>query len=88
MVMHEPECFKKIAVFKVKVTVKDHVIKIQILNMSSELLILMQLSFDGTPDKFQCPVKRLDLSFVVKVTEKFKMLVNVILMISPQLINL
>ena len=32
------------AIFKVKVTVKDHIIKIWLSNMSSELLILLQLN--------------------------------------------
>ena len=33
------------AVFKIKVTVKDHKIKIWLSNTSSELLILLQLDF-------------------------------------------
>ena len=67
---------KLFAVFRVKVTVKDHIIKISLSNISSELLILLQLNLAlmAHHHKLDCPVKRLDCSVVVKVkvTEKVK----------------
>ena len=57
------------AVFVVKVTVKDHIIKISLCNISSELLILLQLELVLMAHnyKLDCIVKRLDCSVVVKV---------------------
>ena len=57
------------AVFKIKVTMKDHVIKIWLFSLLSELLILGLKSHDHKVDFL---VKRLDCSVVVrvKVTEK------------------
>ena len=56
-------------IFSVKVTVKDHIIKISLSNISSELLILLQLNLAlmAHHHKLDCPVKRLDCSVVVKV---------------------
>ena len=60
------------AVFKVKVTVKDNIIKIILFNILSELLILLQLGLMAHHLKVDCLVKRLDCSVLVKVkvTEK------------------
>ena len=69
------------AVFKVKVTVKDHIIKIWGFNILSDLLILLQLNLVWwhITIKLDCLLKRLDCSVVVKVkvTLRFKMPVNV-----------
>ena len=40
-VVYQNDCF---ALFKVKVTVKDHIILIRLFNISSELLVLLQLN--------------------------------------------
>ena len=62
------------AVFKVKVTVKDNIIKIWLFNMLSELLnpFATKLGLMVYYRKVDCLVKRLDCSVVVKVkvTEK------------------
>ena len=58
------------AVFKVKVTVKDNIIKIILFNILSELLILLQLGLMAHHLKVDCLVKRLDWSVVVKVKVK------------------
>ena len=61
------------AVFKVKVTVKYSCRQRWLYNMSSELLILLQLKWIGlmaSNHELDFLVKRLDFSVVVKVTEK------------------
>ena len=62
------------AIFKVKVTVEDNIIKIWLFDVLSELLIRLQLNFFLMlhHHKVDCPVKRLDCSVVVqlKVTGK------------------
>ena len=75
MVMHhhESDCCQKhwFAVLRVKVTVKYHIIKISLSNISSELLILLHLSLVLMTHhhKLDCLVKRLDYSVVFKVKE-------------------
>ena len=67
--------FKKdwFAIFRVKVTVKDHIIKISVFFIiSSELLILLQLNLMTHHYKLDCLVKRLDCSVVVKVKDTGK----------------
>ena len=56
------------AVFRVKVTVKDHVIKISLSKISSALLILLQLNLVvmAHHHKLDCLVKRLDCPVVVQ----------------------
>ena len=82
MVMHhyEPNCLQKdwCAVLKVKVTVKDHTIKICLFNIPSELLILLHLNLVWW-HIIIIIVKRLDCCVVVKVkaTGKVKISVNV-----------
>ena len=60
------------AVCVVKVTVNDHIIKILLSKIFSELLILLQLGFMVHYHKLNRLVKRFDCSVVVKakVTEK------------------
>ena len=62
------------AVCMVKVTVNDHIIKILLSKIFSELLILLQLGFMVHYHKLNCLVKRFDCSVVVKakVTEKIQ----------------
>ena len=55
------------AVCMVKVTVNDHIIKILLSKIFSELLILLQLGFMVHYHKLNCLVKRFDCSVVVKV---------------------
>ena len=61
-------------VFEVKVTKKDHIIKIWISVVSSEVMILLRLNLVlmAYHHKLDCLVKRMDCSVVVKdkVTEK------------------
>ena len=51
----------------VKVTVKDHTVKICHFDLSSELLMLLQLGLMEHHHKLDCLLKRLDCSVVVKV---------------------
>ena len=62
------------AVFRVKVSVKDHIIKISLSDISPELLILVQLNLVLMVHhhKLDCLRKRLDCSVVVKVRDTGK----------------
>ena len=84
MVMHhhESDCLPKdwFAVFKVMVTVKDHMIKIQLFYVIwTTAPFATKLSFMAHHHKLNCLVKRFDCSVVVKVkvTERLTIPVNV-----------